>query len=52
MANDLKNVPECGQCEDGYITEPPLQDGGLCSVYKCPACRELAERYWSQNDDT
>ena len=36
-------------CDGTWVTEPPLQEGGLCSVYQCPICaaqsrRESAER--------
>ena len=39
--------PSCGRCDDGYVTEPPLQDGGLCATRPCDVCRLLAQRFWA-----
>lgn len=47
---DFPTPPSCGdtECSDGYRVEPPLQDGGACAVYPCPACKRLADTFWQR----
>jgi hypothetical protein len=42
----MNEPPRCGNCDDGYVFEPPLQDGGLGSTRPCPDCRRLIENFW------
>lgn len=37
-------------CDGEWITEPPLQDGGMCSVRQCPVCAAQARRETEQRD--
>lgn len=39
-------IPRCGECDDGYVFEPPLQDGALGTCVPCEACRVLIQNYW------
>lgn len=36
----------CGDCDGGYVFEPPLQDGALGVCVPCEACRRLANEFW------
>jgi hypothetical protein len=27
-------------CEDGWVTYPPLQEGGMCAVRQCEDCAQ------------
>ena len=42
----MSDIPICGQCDDGYTFEPPLQDGAQGSVEQCTACIQLAQSFW------
>lgn len=52
MSNEVPKPGPCGNpdCEDGYIFEPPLQDGGLGSVTQCNTCSRNWQAYWEVND--
>lgn len=37
-------------CDGEWVTEPPLQDGGMASVYQCPDCSAKARREAEETD--
>ena len=40
----------CGDpdCEDGYVFNPPLQDGARGFTVSCSRCEENWRRYWAE----
>lgn len=38
--------PLCGECDGGYIFEPPLQDGALGVCVPCEKCISIAHEFW------
>jgi hypothetical protein len=42
-------IPRCGECDDGWRFEPPLQDGARGTSVPCEECKRLAQEYWRNN---